>query len=325
MVEYINFDKLYERFEANTFLRPITINKYIHDLKNFKDINICCFDNIKYEAKRRDSDGDYLHSITEFRNSCIALNAYYKLNVKKNKELIGLCKDYLLKLNVLVNDKYHKHKKTLKQDENWLKWTDIMNTNKDLKNTCANLDIFKDDNLILNSKQKKLLKNYLIYSLYTLQPPRRTDYSSMLVFDEDQIQDIELDNNTNYLITRDDGSRYYIFNKHKTSDNNSLSKKIDVNNEMNIVFNYWLKYNNTGILIPNRYGNPTNSNSFSKYVIRLFQKYNNKKIGINMLRNIYITDNIGKKVLNNQNDIQRRNTADLMGHNPSSQYLYMKK
>ena len=177
-------------------------------------------------------------------------------------ENINTIKSYLIPYAVLCSKiDYYKdnniHKKIIEHIE---KINKIYDDDRD--NNSININ--DKNKLIINYNKDELEKNLellnniedkLIYALYTFIPPRRLEYSNMIIKEND----INLDNNFNYIIIENNVPIKFVFNNYKTNkvfgkqvyniDNNIkelILKHINLNKKEynNFLFNY--KANNFG-------------------------------------------------------------------------------
>lgn len=199
------------------------------------------------------------------------------------------------------NDKEKDQEKTDAQKENWI-------TQDELKTIYADLD--KDTRPLLSKASLKpaefqRLQNFVILSLYVLQPPRRLqDYTEMKIKGEiDKAKD-------NYI----DKSKF-VFNKYKTAKQHG-KEEIAINPKLKFILDKWKKLNPHDWLLVGM-----TSNKFSSS--QLQQRLNSilgKKASVNILRHSFLSDKY--------KDIDIRDmeeTARQMGHTKEQAMLYAKK
>ena len=210
------------------------------------------------------------------------------------------------------------NEKSETQKDNWISQSEVKELYDNLTKEVN--EMVADKKKLTPSEYEKLLR-WFVLSLYTLQKPRRNaDYQMALVSKSKVMPD--LDPHYNYL---DVANKKWTFNNYKTKGTYK-SQEQDAPSEMIDAVELYLKFHplgkvlkKKGVLVPllvDYEGNPfqqTNS------ITRLLNKIFGKKIGVSMLRNIYLTDKFGDKV----NELNE--TAKAMGTSSSTiQNQYVK-
>ena len=210
-------------------------------------------------------------------------------------------------------------KKSDRQKENWIDWTEVSKKASDMRTDMATYAGKKN---ITNQDYDKLLQN-VILSLYVYIPPRRNqDFLDMYVvrkWTEDMPKD------KNYL---DLGNKQFIFNVFKTAKKHGQQKEaipdtaeaplMDTLNTY-IKHHPGLKGNKSKTVVAkflvNADGTPiTAVNAITRILNRIF----GKKVGSSMLRHIYLSHKYGDKLEEMKED------ADKMAHSMSQQKEYIK-
>ena len=195
------------------------------------------------------------------------------------------------------------HEKSEKQEKNWV-----------------SLDVLKK---IMRKYKKEAMENpniktvqkYLVSALYLLQPPKRLDFSNMKIIETRK----EDNGKNNFMLNLGRNKKYFIFNEFKT-DKSQGSKEVLINKELNSIINMWLKVNKSDDFLLNNRGQPMSSNSLGKYITKIFEP-SGKSITLNLLRNIFVTENIDLEAVQ-----KAKNMAEMMDHSESTQKsVYLKK
>jgi len=273
-----------------TTLRKLNDNKEIENLKFLKNFT------------------EIMENINEFkltsqRNKLTAilvvLSAFDKkefeeVEMKYRKELENRNKEY--------NEYIASHQKSEKQEKNWTSLADLKKVmNKYKKEAKANPTL-------------KTVQPYLVSSLYLLQPPKRLDFSGMKIITSRK----DNDEKTNYLLNLGRNKKYFIFNQFKT-DGKYGSKEVLIPKDLNSVINLWLQVNKGDDFLYNVKGQNMTSNGLGKYITKIF-KPTGKSITLNLLRNIYVSENIDLEAVNKAKEI-----ANSMDHSQSiQQSVYLK-
>ena len=126
------------------------------------------------------------------------------------------------------------------------------------------------------------IQDWVIYSLYTLLPPLRADYSPMRVFDKKPKED-----KGNYMIIRKT-KPVIVLNEYKTQATFGRVE-IAIPSELLEILKVWRTFNPSEWLLLKDDGMPMTPDGLSQRVIRIFERHTTKGTGISMLRHAYIT------------------------------------
>jgi integrase len=197
------------------------------------------------------------------------------------------------------NDREKDQEKTETQRENWIE-------QDELKKIYDELD--KDTRPLLSKATLKpsefqRLQNFVILSLYVLQPPRRLqDYTEMKLKNIDEKTD-------NYI-----NKTKFVFNKYKTAKF-SGKEEITINPKLKFILDKWKKLNPYDYLLV---GSTEKKFSSSQLQQRL-NSILGKKASVNILRHSFLSDKY-KDI--NIRDMEE--TAKAMGHSKNQAMLYVK-
>lgn len=160
------------------------------------------------------------------------------------------------------------------------------------------------------------LLDYLLLSLYVLQPPRRNEYFNMKVIKNTS----GLNDSDNFLLWTPK-KKEFIFQDYKTAGTYG-TERIPVNAELEQVLKLYLKHwqnivrdGNNNLLVKFGNLNLENSNDITRRLNRIL----GKKIGASMLRHIYLSEKFGGALK------EMKETAAAMGHSVEQQKEYIKK
>lgn len=194
-------------------------------------------------------------------------------------------------------------RKTPTQKENWISQDEVMKIHNNLRDQTAYL--FKKASL--TPKEKVLFQDYLILSLYVLNPPRRIqDYTYMVLGTPSSTEE-------NYI-----SKKKFHFVKYKTAKKYG-EQVVDINPKLAYIIQKWKKLNpdQKWLLV----GENGEQMSTPTLTMRLNKIFGGRKISVNMLRHIYITDEVLKDAPALK-ELQKK--AEAMGHNVETQMLYRK-
>jgi len=199
---------------------------------------------------------------------------------KFSKEL----QDSLNELYKKQNERDMEQKLTQKQEQNFVKWEDIMAVQKKLE--------------AMENKSESKWKQYLITSLYTLNAPVRADYGEMEVFTK-----YNKKRTGNELIWK--RKPEFVFRIYKTAKTYG-EVRIPVSKPLQKVIGDWFNYLG-GVPKYLLGATPSSSNTLAVYVLDTMRKHTGKEVGISLIRHSYITHMYPKlKTLKQKQDLSAR-------------------
>lgn len=192
--------------------------------------------------------------------------------------------------------------KSVKEEENWVTQDELDKIYKDLKSQANAL--FKKSNL--SKSELQTIQNYVILSLYTLIPPRRSlDYTEMKINNIDKRQ-------SNYI-----SGKKLIFNTYKTSRVKGQDS-VPIPTQLKTILNKWLKINPTDYLLFDNNGNKLTPVKLNQR----FQKLFGKQFSTSMMRKLHLSSNYGKTI---QKMEELNETMKSMGSSSKQINHYVKK
>ena len=235
----------------------------------------------------------------------------------KNEDIINKYRIYLLDLNKKYTQDKSDREKNDKENNNWATLEDLHKVRAKLHKKIIEENIHQEDNL--SNKEKDLLQQYLVASLYTLLPPRRNIYSSVEIIPLQQYNKLKGDDRKkNYLVYNKPKTKIF-FHFGKQKSRNFKEQKIDATKELKKVLRLYLKHHNRKYLLNNKKGERMTENGLTKYLNKVF-KIGGKKISSSMIRKIFATEVVGKA------HELIEDTAEKMGHSVATQKSnYVKK
>lgn len=259
-------------------------------------------------------------------------------------------KFYQIKLQELAqkyNDERETQIKTVKQNENWESWADILKLQKTMaleikkmflpliektqeKNKKGKMKTILTGKTI-NRKQRTALQNLLIVSLYTLIKPRRLDYANMniLSIKEYNTMSSEDRQQKNFLVIVGKNKKFFSFGKQAQKNQNRDKHGVKqpvyvlaVPSKLNKILNTYLLFHEGPSLLYNTRDGAISGDGLSKAMIKIMKARFNKNISPTMLRTIYLSDK-------HKDDVgleDKQTTAEEMGHTvATSNQNYQKK
>lgn len=222
---------------------------------------------------------------------------------KDNDDLI---KEYSENMNKMIEATKSSDKYNEKQKKNLMSEKEIESIRK---NMIRGLKEFK------TKLNYDILLDYVILSLYTLQPPRRNEYFNMRLVDKmEKIKDDD-----NYLVWGPN-KKAFIFQSYKTAWKYGR-QIIPVGKEMEGVLKKYIPVRNFIALKGNdhllvKWGNLNMENSND--ITRRLNRALGKNVGASMLRHIYLSEKYGDTLK------QMKEDAMALGHSLDEQKEYIK-
>lgn len=211
-------------------------------------------------------------------------------------------RDQMLKDIRSYNDSMKSRTKSDKESANWVTQSELDKIYKDLK-AQANA-LFKKSPLSKSDLQT--IQNYVILSLYTLIPPRRSlDYTEMKINNIDKKQ-------SNYI-----NGKKLIFNTYKTSRVKGQDN-VQIPTQLKTILNKWIKINPTDYLLFDNNGGKLTPVKLNQRFEKLF----GKKFSTSMIRKLHLSSNYGSTMKKMD---EMAETMKSMGSSSSQINHYVKK
>jgi len=181
-----------------------------------------------------------------------------------------------------------------------LKWDEILDKTKDIKN----------------------LEDRALVSVYTLLPPRRIDdYRLMKIFTKKKGRVVQEDENNYLVLNAKRVPQEFVFNRYKTSKHYGQQVIKLPNDLKEILKNYTDKgKSNDSCLFSQANGECLSQPGFTSKVRNTFKKYNGKPLTVNSLRHSFISS----LDQNAMSIAQREEIARKMAHSVGEQMQYNK-
>jgi hypothetical protein len=190
------------------------------------------------------------------------------LSAIKNSDPEGFPKALQQKLNDLYTEQNKRDVRqvlTEKQQQNFVKWPELMAVQERLAHM---------------AKTVSQWKQFLVVSLYTLNPPVRADYGEMEVHTRR-----DKSRTGNELIWN--AKPVFIFRKYKTAKTYGVVE-LPISKPLVEVIRQWFEH--LGGVPKYLLGETaSSSNTFAVYVAETFKRYTGKDVGVSLIRHSYIT------------------------------------
>ena len=285
-------------------LSPKTINMYLAKLRilngNQPLKNLTFLKNVKAISEKL---GSIQNDNTRKSYTASIVAVLNRQEDKASKTANEKYKSMFLKERSIFTDKQALGEKSETQKENWMSQDEIAAIHKELDDKVNAIE----NKSKLTEKEHKLVEDWLLLSLYVLQPPRRNMDYYMMKFG------LGDDKNFNYVCL-DKG--VYHFNNFKTSKYGV--EEIEIPDNMKSILKQYLEL--TGLkagdfVLFQKDTRRTSSNIITKALNRIL----GKKVGSSMMRHIYLSNKYG--------DVkdEQTNDAEFMSHSKTMQGNYVLK
>ena len=232
-------------------------------------------------------------------------------NSKVYKKLYHI---YFEKMEQLNKSLKTNNEKTEKEKENWISQEEVLEKLESLKGI---VDIVEKKKK-LNEEEFHRLQNLLVLSLYALQKPRRNrDYQDMLVYKKAPVHyAMDIKGNMVDLLSPhnilDLKGNQFIFTNFKTAKKYS-NQEISIDPSLRQTIDLYLKFHPTfrkskepvQLLVDFNGEAYKNNNDMTRILYKIFDK----KIGVNMLRHIYLTDKYKDAIGSMKKDAEEMGTS----------------
>lgn len=207
------------------------------------------------------------------------------------------------------NSLIREQKKSESQNDAWISQNEVQRIHEELKNQVLYL-MRKPE---WTKQEREMYQNYLILSLYVLNPPRRLEYIDMKL-NHIPNKEEEKKGNIDYNYIK---ARKFYFCKYKTSQKYG-EQVVNINPRLYTIIRKWKMMNPRQEWLLSSYdGKKLTAPQITQRLNKIF----GKKISVNMLRHIFITEN----VLKNLPALRELDeTAREMGHSTETAMLYKK-
>ena len=211
------------------------------------------------------------------------------------------------------------HKKTDRQEKNWVELDEIDKILKSYKRQSA--EIYKKPTF--NKKKNfSILQEYIILLTYR-HIPMRNDVANMKVVSPTEYKAIadNVKEKHNYLVGSGRVPFHFQINEYKTKKSFG-KKKIEINKVLNREIRKWLRVNTSGYFITNSsQTEPITPNGITKLLTKIFKEHTGKSVSTSMIRHIYLSDKYNKDVETNK---KKEKDAHNMAHSIKQQTDYIK-
>jgi hypothetical protein len=294
----MSFEDVKKHLLKNKSLSENSLKTYTNQLKTlFNSIWKNEDFNYKYFFDKSDKVLEKLKSIENINTRKTKTAALVILTGDKSK-VVKKYRDLMSADLEKYNNEIKQNKMNDKQKENWIDLKEVNSIYNNLKKKYK--DLWNKEKLTADELLD--LQKIVILSLYVLIPPRRLkDYLDFKLKNYDKETDNYVDKNE------------LIFNSYKTAKFHGQDK-VALPLTLKKIINKWKTKNNNDFLLIDFYGKQLKAPALTKILNSIFKK----NISVNMLRHIFITENVGPKIK------ELEKVAQEMGHTMNEQKNYVK-
>jgi len=226
-------------------------------------------------------------------------------NSKKTDKILSMFREQMKEDLKEIRNKDTKQEMSQSQKDAFVPWNQVQNLYKIVKTEATPLFRLKNWTY---SQFKKVL-DYIILTLYTQMPPRRSlDYTAFKIKEVDETKD-------NFM-KYSKGKYTMVFNKYKNSKKLG-SQEVEIPKSVGALLKKFCKKSPYDYLVVNSLGKSVKQNYINNTLNRLF----GKKIGSSMLRHIYTTEKFGNVDLEDL----KQTTEDMGNSEPLRTLKYVSK
>jgi len=271
------------------------------------------------------SQKNYLTAITTLLHVLISNNPENTTAVDALKEYNNTISD----IKDIINKQTLLQEKTVTQLENWTTIKKLQQILSGYKKYLKENNTFKKSYINLKPQEKKILRYWLMGSLYIGDPgnpPVRCNYAPMTIiskFDYDNLIEEQL--KSNYLVISPKNKKMFSFGNYKNVATYGL-KTIPIHKKLNTILNAYLKVLGTfhvadepQYLLYTQNNTAMTSVGLCTNIPKTFEP-SGKNITINSLRHIFISENISGEFISEKAVI-----SEAMHHSTATQEIYRKK
>ena len=297
-------------------IKEITLKNYVRNLhKILKDHNETEENLIKILMDFDSITASFSEHKLSVKQVFTATIVVYLEAIRADIVLIQKYQDYLT--DIRLQQEELQGEKTKREEENWATLNDLKNITARLEARVKLEDIGKKT--MITRKEKKLLQDYLVASLYTMLPPRRNIYASVKIIlyplfrslVKSQLQE-------NFLVINNDKKETMFFYFGNQKSKYFTAQTIKIKGKLKKIIKLYLQYHKEEYLLQNAKGEKLSKNGLTKLLNKIF-RIDNRQISSSMIRKIYATETLGDA----HNQILTNATA--MGHLPATQSRYYVK
>ena len=246
-------------------------------------------------------------------------------NQPQNKNFSKIYKIYNAMLrdeNQVYQDAIADNQKSDKDLANWVNWNEFLEKRDELGDELKCLGYTNYAKTVKNKCDKQKIIQHLLLSLYTYLPPRRLEYSNMILYPMGAYQQLgtEKDDKIYYVINK--GKAFIHYGKNATKSRTENNIIVNVPRALYDVVKRYIKLFEikTGeLLLENALGRKYTANGWGKEIKKMMKSLFNKEGGVGILRKSFLSNQFGGEI-GKQKDL-----AEKMNHTTAvQQSVYVK-
>jgi hypothetical protein len=328
---YLNFTTVKERLTSKfPKLSKSTIRNYCSQLNKIKKINENNASKL-FNLYNVDKVDEFLaenYKLTTSKQFVMALIKYLQLDPVKNENIIIKYQNLFIEIvDELENNKKDINEKSEKEKKKWATKAELLKVLDNLKLKVMKYNLFDAKINELNKSERVMLTDYVVLSLFLLQPPRRPrDFAEMVIQSERRYSGN--DKKVNYLIIKNGVPSYFIYNVYKTGKRYGQQIIQVKNNELKYILKKYIKvigFNEyeTMDLFRTYENKKMESNAITHKIITIFKSsFLKRNTSASTIRQIIISETVGIDEIDKMK--KREKLAHDMAHSTDTQLTYIK-
>ena len=325
-------NKLLEEIKNARDVRESTLNIYKNNLNTLsKDINKKPFRSRQFLLKQKDAVIAKLQEYPQSKRRSMIASILVAIspkgkNAPANKNFAKVYKIYNAMLkdeNKVYQDAISDNQKSDKDIANWVNWNEFLEKRDELGDELKCLGYTNYAKTIKNKSDRQRIIQHLVLSLYTYLPPRRLEYSNMILYPIGAYQQLggEKDNRIYYVTNKGKAFIHYGKNATKSKTDNNII--FNVPRALYDIIKRYIKLfeiKNGELLLENALGRKYTPNGLGKEIKKTIMKsLFNKEGSVGILRKSFLSNQFGGEIG------KQKELAHMMNHTTAvQQSVYVK-
>jgi hypothetical protein len=246
-------------------------------------------------------------------------------NAPANKNFAKVYKIYNAMLrdeNQIYQDAIADNQKSDKDIANWVNWNELTDKRDELGDELKCLGYTNYAKTIKSKCDRQRIIHHLLLSLYTYLPPRRLEYSRMILYPIGAYQQLgeEKDDRIYYVTNKGKAFIHYGKNSTKSKTDNNI-----IYNVPRVLYDVVKRYiklfqiKSGELLLENALGRKYTPNGLGKELKKLMKMHFNKEGSVGILRKSFLSNQFGGEIA------KQNKLAEMMNHSKAvQQSVYVK-
>jgi hypothetical protein len=325
-------NKLLDEIKKSRDVRPSTLKIYENNLNSLsKDVINKPFRSRQFLLKQKDAVIAKLQEYNPSKRRSMIASILVAISPKgknqpQNKNFSKVYKLYNAMLkdeNKVYQNSIADNQKSDKDIANWVNWNEFLEKRDELGDELKCLGYTNYAKTIKNKSDRQRIIQHLVLSLYTYLPPRRLEYSNMILYPIGAYQQLggEKDNRIYYVTNKGKAFIHYGKNATKSKTDNNII--FNVPRALYDIIKRYIKLfeiKNGELLLENALGRKYTPNGLGKEIKKTIMKsLFNKEGSVGILRKSFLSNQFGGEIG------KQKELAHMMNHTTAvQQSVYVK-